>query len=401
MTKKITNSLFLLTILSIFIVSCKQGTDTKPETTTGTGASHGKEIFKSQDADFVVDTVASNVQIPFGIDFLPDGRMIFTERSKKTGNISLLDTATGKITVLGNTPTVDNDGQGGMLDVLVHPDYAKNGWIYFDYSVRKPDSTTSLIVERGKIENNAITQVQRIFEGFPYFKSSNHYGSRLLIRDGYLFITMGERASAPDSAQKLSTTLGKVLRVKEDGSIPEDNPFVKVKGARPEIWSYGHRNLQGLAFQPGTGWLWESEHGPQGGDEVNIIKPGKNYGWPIITFGEKYGGGKWGAGITMKEGMEQPAYFYRPSIGPGGMTFYDGDKFPKWKGSLFIGSLAYQHLNRLIIRQDTIVKEERLLTRPNWRVRVVKQGPDGYIYFGVDNGMILRLRPVNDEENKK
>lgn len=209
---------------------------------------------------------------------------------------------------------------------------------------------------------------------------------------------MGERANAPDSAQSLSADLGKVIRLHDDGTIPTDNPFVKTKGARPEIWSYGHRNLQGLAFQPSTGALWESEHGPQGGDEVNIIKPGKNYGWPVITFGEKYGGGKWGDGITMKEGMEKPAYFYRPSIAPSGMTFYTGDAFPGWKGSLFLGALAYQHLNRLIIRSDTIVSEERLLTSAKWRVRVVKQGPDGLLYLGVDNdGMLLRLRPYDDK----
>jgi len=392
MTKKYLQPLLLLTAFSIYLISCQTTGDTNASANTN----HTKHVFKSQDADFVVDTIAANLQIPFGMDWLPDGKLIFTERSKKTGNISLLDTATGKITVLCNTPAVDNAGQGGMLAVLVHPDYAKNGWNYFDYSFRKEDSTTTLIVERAKIENNCIAQVQRIFEGYPYFKSSNHYGSRLLIRDGYLFITMGERADAPDSAQVLRTDLGKVIRLKDDGTVPDDNPFVKTKGARPEIWSYGHRNLQGLSFQPGTGWLWESEHGPQGGDEVNIIKPGKNYGWPVITYGQKYGGGKWGAGITMKEGMEQPAYFYRPSIAPGGMTFYDGDAFPKWKGSLFIGSLAYQHLNRLVIRQDTITNEERLLTTANWRVRAVKQGPDGFIYLGVDNGMILRLRPVKD-----
>jgi len=389
MTKKHFQPLLFLAALCGYLISCNPGADK-----TAAGSNHEKQVFVSSDANFVVDTLADSLQIPFGMDFLPDGKLIFTERTKKTDNVSILDTATGKKTVLCNSPKVDIDGQGGMLDIKVHPDYAKNGWVYYDFSFRKPDSTTTLIVERAKIENNCFTQVQRLFEVYPYYKSSYHYGSRILLRDGYLFFTMGERALAPDSAQSLRTDLGKVIRLKEDGSIPDDNPFVKTKGARPEIWSYGHRNLQGLTFQPGTGWLWESEHGPQGGDEVNIIRPGKNYGWPVITLGEHYGGGKWGEGLKQKEGMEQPVYFYKPSIAPSGMTFYDGDAFPKWKGSLFIGSMAFQHLNRLTIHQDTIKSEERLLTSQKWRIRVVKQGPDGFIYLGVDNGMILRLRPV-------
>jgi len=392
MTKKLSKSCFLIAIISACLISCK------PDSTSP--AMGAKEIYLSMDGQFTVDTLATGLKIPFGIDWLPDGRMIFTERGKKDSSISLMD-STGKITPLCKVPTVDIDGQGGMLDILVHPDYKNNGWVYFSYAHRKEDTLTTLIVERAKIENNCLTGVQRIFEGFPYHNSSNHYGSRMLIRDGYLYLTMGERANAPDSAQSLSADLGKVIRLHDDGTIPTDNPFVKTKGARPEIWSYGHRNLQGLAFQPSTGALWESEHGPQGGDEVNIIKPGKNYGWPVVTFGEKYGGGKWGDGITMKQGMEQPAYFYRPSIAPSGMTFYTGDAFPGWKGSLFLGSLAYQHLNHLVVKSDTIIREERLLTSAKWRVRVVKQGPDGLLYLGVDNdGMLLRLKPHEEKKTK-
>jgi len=383
--------------LVCFITSCTSG----DKDAGATGAKPGaKEIYLSQEGKFTLDTIAKGLKIPFGLDWLPDGRIIFTERGRRDSSISLMD-STGKITPLCNVPPVDNAGQGGMLDVLVHPDYKNNGWIYYSYSFRKPDSTTATIVERAKIENNCLTNIQRIYETYPYFKSSNHYGSRMLIRDGYIFITNGERATAPDSAQLLTNTFGKIIRLHEDGKVPTDNPFVNKKGARPEIWSYGHRNPQGLAFRPGTDELWESEHGPQGGDEANIIKPGKNYGWPIITYGEKYGGGKMGTGITMKEGMEQPMYFYRPSIGPSGMTFYDGDAFPGWKGSVFIGSLAYQHLNRLVIKgtggMDTVANEERILTGPKWRIRVVKQGPDGLLYVGVDNdGMLIRLRPYKD-----
>ncbi len=389
--------LFTLSVSFIFY-SCTSGTN-EPAATTTTG-SGAKEVYLSQEGKFTLDTIAKGLKIPFGLDWLPDGRIIFTERGRKDSSISIMDSA-GKITPLGGVPAVDNAGQGGMMDVLVHPDYKNNGWIYFSYSFRKEDSTTATIVERAKIADNKLTNIERIYETYPYFKSSNHYGSRLQIRDGYIFITNGERASAPDSAQVLTNTFGKVLRLHEDGKVPADNPFVNKKGARPEIWSYGHRNPQGLAFRPGTDELWESEHGPQGGDEANIIKPGKNYGWPEVTYGEKYGGGKMGKGITMKEGTEQPVYFYRPSIGPSGMTFYTGDAFPGWKGSVFIGSLAYQHLNRLVVKgvngADTIASEERILTAPKWRFRVVKQGPDGLLYVGVDNdGMLIRLRPHKD-----
>ena len=398
MCRKSLNGFFVLSLIIFFFTSCTSGTNEAG--TTASGSSGAKEVYLSQESKFTLDTIAKGLKIPFGIDWLPDGRMIFTERGRKDSSISIMD-STGKITPLCNVPAVDNAGQGGMMDVLVHPDYKNNGWIYFSYSSRKEDSTTATIVQRAKIENNCLTNIERIYETYPYFKSSNHYGSRLQIRDGYIFITNGERASAPDSAQTLTNTFGKVMRLHDDGKVPADNPFVNKKGARPEIWSYGHRNPQGLAFRPGSDELWEDEHGPQGGDEANIIKAGKNYGWPVITYGEKYGGGKMGEGITMKQGMEQPMYFYRPSIGPSGMTFYDGDAFPGWKGSLFIGSLAYQHLNRLVIKGsngvDTVASEERILTAPKWRFRVVKQGPDGLLYVGVDNdGMIVRLRPHKD-----
>ena len=398
MCRKSLNGFFVLSLIIFFFTSCTSGTNEAG--TTASGSSGAKEVYLSQESKFTLDTIAKGLKIPFGIDWLPDGRMIFTERGRKDSSISIMD-STGKITPLCNVPAVDNAGQGGMMDVLVHPDYKNNGWIYYSYSSRKEDSTTATIVQRAKIENNCLTNIERIYETYPYFKSSNHYGSRLQIRDGYIFITNGERASAPDSAQTLTNTFGKVMRLHDDGKVPADNPFVNKKGARPEIWSYGHRNPQGLAFRPGSDELWEDEHGPQGGDEANIIKGGKNYGWPVITYGEKYGGGKMGEGITMKQGMEQPMYFYRPSIGPSGMTFYDGDSFPGWKGSLFIGSLAYQHLNRLVIKGsngvDTVASEERILTAPKWRFRVVKQGPDGLLYVGVDNdGMIVRLRPHKD-----
>ena len=372
---------FLLTILSMgLIFSCRS-------------PAGKKEVFSSGSEKFVIDTLARGLQTPFGLDFLPGGKIIFTERSVKNESIRLLDTSTLAVSNIGNAPAVFSESDGGMLDILVHPDYASNGWIYYAYAQIRPDSTSTLLVERAKIVNNSLTGRQPIFEVFPYYKSSNHFGCRLLIKDGYLFIGMGDRYAAKDSAQSLSNDFGKIIRLHDDGKIPADNPFVNNRNARPEIWSYGHRNPQGLAFHPTTGELWEHEHGPQGGDEINIIKPGRNYGWPVITYGEEYGGGKIGAGLVAKDGMEQPHYFYRPSIAPSGMTFYTGDKFPAWKNSLFLGSLAYRHLNHLYLKGDTITREERLLTKQEWRMRNVKQGRDGLLYVTTDKGMILRLRP--------
>jgi glucose/arabinose dehydrogenase len=216
-----------------------------------------------------------------------------------------------------------------------------------------------------------------------------------VLKDGYLYIGMGEKTDLKDSAQTVNNHLGKVLRIYEDGKIPQDNPFVHTPNAKPEVWSYGHRNPNGLTINPNTGELWEHEHGPMGGDEINIIKPGLNYGWPVITYGLNYDSTKVGEGISEKEGMEQPIYYYKPSIAPSGMQFYTSDVIPAWKGNLFIGAMALKHLNRLVIENNKVIKEERLLTDKGWRVRSVKQGPDGYLYIGVDGGKILRIMPNN------
>jgi aldose sugar dehydrogenase len=250
------------------------------------------------------------------------------------------------------------------------------------------------VVERAKLEGKNLVSRQVLFTTHPFFTNGAHYGSRLALKDGYLYITIGERYSLKDSAQTLGNHLGKVLRLKDDGSVPTDNPFVNQPGALPQIWSYGHRNPQGLAFHPITGELWEGEHGPKGGDELNLVKPGKNYGWPIITYGVDYSGEPVGAGITEKAGMEQPVHYYKPSIGPSGMVFYTGNAFPEWKGSLFQGALALTHLNRLVLEGNKVVKEERLFEQMNWRVRNVAQGPDGFLYIAVDGGMVMRIRPA-------
>ena len=280
-----------------------------------------------------------------------------------------------------------------MLDIIVHPDFDKNHIIFYSYSTIREDSTSTMAVDRATLERNRIINRERIFTALPYYKEPNHFGCRLLLKDGYLFVTMGERYFLRDSAQTLSNHLGKIMRVFEDGSTPPDNPYVNTNGALPEIWSYGHRNPQGLAINPVTGELWEHEHGPKGGDEINIIKPAVNYGWPVICHGIDYDGKPIGEGITEKEGMEQPLYYYVPSIAPSGMEFYTADVIPQWKGNLFIGAMALKHLNRLVIRNDSVIKEDRLLTDKDWRVRCVRQGPDGFLYIGIDKGRILRVKP--------
>ena len=375
---------YLLTVIlstAIFAVNAQSDQEAK------------KQVFKSEDASFVIDTVVSGLKVPWAMDWLPEGTAVITERGKPDNALSLLNTDKGEVTPLCNVPPVHRKGDGGMLDVLVHPNYPTKSFIYFAYSTKK-DSTSTLVVDRAKISDNCLVERERLFEVFPYFKSNGHYGCRLVIQDGYLFITMGERYSAMDSAQTLTNHFGKVMRLHEDGRVPRDNPFVDTKGALPEIWSYGHRNPQGMALHPDTGALWLNEHGPQGGDEINIIRPKVNYGWPVITYGEEYGGGPIKDGIKRKDGLEQPFYYYTPSIAPSGMTFYNGEPFPSWQGNLFMGALALQHLNRIVLADNRVIHEERLLKDQKWRVRFVRQGPDGFLYIGVDHGMILRLRPA-------
>lgn len=351
-----------------------------------------KESFmiKSEGTELKVETVTDSITIPFGMDFLPDGRLLVTDRA--IGNMVVVNTETGEKELLQGVPKVVGQGDGGLLDILVHPDYKNNGWIYFSYSEGDTTSNT-MVVDRAKLVGLKLVQRERLFTALPYYKKPLHHGSRLVLKDGYLFIAMGEKTDLKDSAQTLNNHLGKVLRIFEDGQVPKDNPYVDTPNAKPEVWSYGHRNPNGLALNTATGDLWEHEHGPMGGDEVNIIKPTLNYGWPVITYGLNYDSTKVGEGITGKEGMEQPVYYYKPSIAPSGMQFYSSDVIPVWKGNLFIGALALKHLNRLVFENNKVIKEERLLADNNWRVRSVKQGPDGYLYIGVDGGKILRIMP--------
>jgi glucose/arabinose dehydrogenase len=345
--------------------------------------------YRSDDARFRVEVVATGIQVPWGLAFLPDGRLLLTERGR--GRLSVLDLRSGALTPIDGLPPVHAKVDGGLLDVILHPDYLRHGWIYLSYSIDTAGGTTT-VVDRARLRGARLIDRRRLFAALPPVPNSSHFGSRLVIQNGYLYVSLGERDHR-DLAQQLDTHHGKIIRLHEDGRVPADNPFVGRTGALPEIWSYGHRNPQGLALHPMTGELWEHEHGPRGGDEVNIVRPGRNYGWPVITYGQEYKGGPVGDGLTHREGMEQPLYYYVPSIAPSGMIFYTGDAFPAWRGNLFIGALALRHLNRLIIENGAVVREERLLADRSWRVRSVQQGPDGYVYIGVDQGMVLRLRP--------
>ena len=340
--------------------------------------------------------VAEGLSNPWALAFLPgdpDGRMLVTERAGRMRIVS----KDGKVgaAVVG-VPAVHAASQGGLLDVVVSPDFQRDRTIYFSFAQPVPGgartavASAQLAAGESKIDN-----VKIIFAQADVVGGGNHFGSRIAIaRDGTLFITTGDRYSEKDKAQSLETHLGKVIHINADGSIPKDNPFVGNATARKEIWSYGHRNLQGAAMHPVSGKLWTHEHGPRGGDEINVPLAGKNYGWPVIGFGIDYSGLRM-HDSTAKAGLEQPIHYWLPSIAPSGMAFYTADRFPQWKNSLFVGALAGQHLARLTLDGERVVAEERLLVDVKARIRDVRQGPDGYVYVLTDdaNGKILRVSP--------
>lgn len=351
---------------------------------------------------FDVVTVAEGLERPWSIAFLPSGRMLVTERPGRIRIVAADGTLSPEISGL---PAVDARGQGGVLDVALDPDFASNQLIYWSFAEAQPNGDNNTAVARGTlVEDDAAPRVENaevIYHQRPSMASRAHFGSRLVFgRDGTLFITQGDRAidAGRDLVQRLDTLIGKVARINRDGTIPKDNPFVGREGALPEIWSIGHRNVQSAALHPSTGDLWIVEHGTRGGDEINIVERGKDYGWPTIAYGIEYRGGTIRGGITQQDGMEQPIYYWDPVIAPSGMLFYTGDLFPAWKGSLFIGGLVTTSLVRLDLEGNRIVGEERLLTdlqpQPE-RIRDVRQGPDGAIYLATDSdeGRILKLVP--------
>jgi aldose sugar dehydrogenase len=351
--------------------------------------------FGSSAGRLEVQTVASGLAYPWALAFLPDDRLLVTERP---GRMRIVSGRGALSPPVKNVPDVMSVGQGGLLDVAADKDFARNNLIYFCYAERA-GSGGRTAVARGKLVSGAVPrldEVKVIFRQDGPLSSGNHFGCRIVqAPDSNLFVTLGEHFSSRNEAQNLGNHLGKVIRITPDGAVPPDNPFVGRDGAKPEIWSYGHRNPQSLAINPATGALWEIEHGPRGGDEVNIIEKGKNYGWPVIGYGIDYSGAKI-HDSTSKPGMEQPIKYWVPSIAPSGMAFYTGEMFPRWRGSLFTGALAGQLLVRLQLNGNTVTTEERILQNLNERIRDVRQGPDGALWLLTDSsaGRVLRVTPA-------
>jgi aldose sugar dehydrogenase len=349
------------------------------------------ETFPAAAGPLRLVTLVQDIENPWSFAFMPDGRLLINERP---GRMRIA--ADGKLSQpVSGLPEIEQGGQGGLLDVVLDPEFSTNRTIYWSYSEPRQRGNGTAIA-RGTLESGAtprVNNVEVIFRQMPDFRSRNHFGCRIVFdRSGHLFATLGDRYGGRDMAQTLDNHLGKVIRIARDGSAPKDNPFIGRNGAKPEIWSYGHRNPQGAALHPDTGALWTVEHGARGGDEVNIPQAGKNYGWPIITYGRDYSGAAIGEG-TEKSGMKQPVHYWDPSIAPSGMAFYTGDAVPAWKGSLFIGALAGMMLVRLTINDNRITGEERLFENLNERIRDVRQGPDGALYIATDNadGRILKI----------
>jgi glucose/arabinose dehydrogenase len=346
--------------------------------------------YSTSNARFQVEVVATGLRAPAGLSFLPDGRLLVADRP--VGRLSAFDPAKRTLTPIDGVPPVHGKVDGGLMDVLVHPDYVRNGWIYLVLSIEVLGGNTT-VVDRVHLVGNNLRDRQRLFTARPVKPNSNEFGSRLVLDHGYLYVTLGQR-NLPENAQDLGSDLGKIIRLREDGTVPKDNPFVRRKGALPEIWTYGNRNPVGLAIDPVTAALWEHEHGPLGGDEINIIRRGRNYGWPVITYGLDYSGKLVGAGITHHPGMEQPVFYFNPDIAPSGMVFYTGTDFPRWRNNIFIGSLVIRYLSRIVVEGDHVIHEERLLLDRGWRIRAVQQAPDGSLYIGADGGFLARISAV-------
>jgi glucose/arabinose dehydrogenase len=351
------------------------------------------QVHRAQDHAFRVVEVVRGLEQPWGLAFLPDGRMLVTE---KGGRLRVVSDGKLDPRPVAGMPEVAVHGQGGLMDVAPHPKFADNGLVYVSFAARGTDGVGTELA-RGRLVGHRLEEVRVIFRQSPKGSTGRHFGSRIVFdREGYLYLTLGDRGEM-ERAQRPGDHAGSVIRLHDDGRVPADNPFVGRSGWKPEKFDLGHRNQQGAALHPVTGALWTHEHGPQGGDEVNIIRPGANYGWPVITYGVNYVIGTQIGEGTHKPGMQQPVWKWLPSIAPSGMAFYTGNKFPKWRGSLFVGALKDQLLVRLQLDGENVVKEERLLTGALGRIRDVRSGPDGYLYLLTDAspGVIARLEPAD------
>lgn len=350
--------------------------------------------FKTKDMSIRAELVAEGVGVPWSLAFLPNRDMLITDRGGKFYR----RTKKGDLQAITGTPALQAEGQGGLMDVILHPNYKKNQIIYLSYSAVKKEgerTLTTTAILSAKLDGNKLTNQKTIFEALPYARTRHHYGAKMVFgKDGNLYFSVGDRGNEKENPQVLSNHCGKIHRIKEDGSIPEDNPFVKTPGAMPSIWSYGHRNPQGIAVDPKTGAIWTNEHGPRGGDEVNLIEKGKNYGWPIISYGINYSGTTF-TDKTAQEGMEQPALYWVPSIGPSGMAFVQGNRYKAWEGDALVGSLRFNYLDRCNVEINKINGQEIMLENVG-RLRDVRMAPDGYIYIAVENpGRVYKLIPTN------
>ena len=386
-----------LLIASLLLIGCN-GTAAPHEEPREPGTPLPGEVIneriESEEHDFRLVQVATGVEHPWALAWLPDGRMLVTERP---GRLLLFDGAERE--ELSGLPEINARGQGGLLDVVVHPDYGASGWIYYSYSAPCGDGNTATAIDRARLDGTSLVDRETIFTQEPCVSPGRHYGSRIVFPgDGTLIFSIGDRGQQ-DRAQDPADPSGSTLRINEDGGIPQNNPYVGEDDAYAALYSMGNRNIQGMTIHPQTGDVWTTEHGPQGGDEVNIIEAGNNYGWPVQTYGVQYRSGEH-IGDPEAEGMEPPVIEWTPSIAPSGLAFYDGDAFTEWQGNLFAGALAFQQIRRLVVDGRTITHQEVLLRNEAGRIRDVRTGPDGFIYFITDDasGGVYRIEPVPTEE---
>lgn len=350
-------------------------------------------IVISQDQKFRLDTIVEGLDIPWGLEFLPNGDLLIAERKGELFRF----TSDNKLEKIQGLPPIKAKGQGGLMDLELHPDYAQNGWLYFAYTSpnENDDGIFNTAIGRARLSGNQLVDQQRIFKAMPETSRQYHFGCKLEFdKEGYLYFSVGDRGNRDRHPQTLDNDCGKIHRIYDDGRIPQDNPFAGQDGAQPSIYSFGHRNPQGVCMHPETGRIWTDEHGPKGGDEINLIAPGKNYGWPVISFGINYNGTTF-TNDTAKAGMEQPITYWVPSIAPCGMTFVKGDRYPNWKNNILTGSLRFEYLHRVVLEGDKVVHQEKLLEGIG-RVRNVEMSPDGFIYVAIEKpGKIFKLIPVD------
>ena len=349
------------------------------------------QVIKSEKVAFTLEKITGGLSIPWGMAFISNTRLLITERE---GSIKLLDTQSNTFTPVQGAPAVLAKGQGGLLDVAVPPDFTAGDWIYFTF-VRDKDGEGVTVLARAKLDANKLVQWQDLLETQSATGTGFHFGSRIAFDEtGHVYFGVGDRGERPNS-QDLTNHAGSVMRLFRDGRVPQDNPFTQRTDVLPEIWSYGHRNPQGMAYDNTHKRLWLIEHGPRGGDEINLVLPGRNYGWPVISYGKEYWGPLAVGECTHREGMEQPIKQYTPSIAPGSLLLYTGDAFPAWRGNLFSGALKLQHINRITLSADgKAIGEERLLEDLKERIRALAQGPEGWLYFSTDSGEIYVMKPV-------